>query len=184
MNTNNQINSIFISIFRFVAVSGITAVILLTASCDINEHHHGAHVHGEAQLSLILDDTNTLVAEFRSPAHDIIGFEHKPGSDEERHLSESVLQDLEKNYNAYIQTESGLKCRLDSAKAEPGFSADDHMDITAFYRIKCEHSLEGSEIKVFFTEKFPDLEKLHITLVTATRQESIILSKNKNIVKL
>jgi hypothetical protein len=180
----NLINIQSVKILRiYIGITSI-AVISLTTSCDIHDHQHGAHVHGEAQLSIILDDPNTLVAEFKSPAHAIIGFEHAPGNAEEKNKSERILKELESNFNSYISTDADLKCRLDSAKAEPLSSAEGHMDITIMYRIKCEHSLEGKEIRVFFIEKFPDLEKLNITLITSSRQENIVLDEHNNKVKL
>ena len=36
-----------------------------------------AHVHGEASLNLVLDD-HSLFIEFKSPAYNLVGFEHEP----------------------------------------------------------------------------------------------------------
>jgi hypothetical protein len=162
----------------------LTLSILIFTACDIEEHHEGAHVHGEAQLSVVLDDPNTLVIEFRSPAHDILGFEHLPSDDQEKALAEKTLRDLESDSSAFFQTDSDLICNTDSAKAETQNNAGEHMDIKAIYRIKCKHPIEEKDIQVFFLQKFPEIEKLHVTLITSKRQDSLILEKNKSKIHL
>ena len=51
---------------------------------------HGTHVHGVASLNIALAD-NELFIEFESPAIDIVGFEHEPGTDEEKATFQKAL---------------------------------------------------------------------------------------------
>lgn len=44
----------------------------------------GAHIHGEAQLSVALDASGLIYAELSSPAWNLYGFEGEPASEEQR----------------------------------------------------------------------------------------------------
>ncbi|MCP5420327.1 MAG: DUF2796 domain-containing protein [Gammaproteobacteria bacterium] len=53
-------------------------------------HQHGAHVHGVAQLNVVLED-GRLDMEFTTPAANIVGFEHPPRTAEEHQaLSKTI----------------------------------------------------------------------------------------------
>ncbi|AHE99681.1 DUF2796 domain-containing protein [Thioalkalivibrio paradoxus] len=48
------------------------------------EHrHHGAHVHGVAELNVVLDGA-LLAIELHSPAYNLVGFEHPPRTEADR----------------------------------------------------------------------------------------------------
>ena len=59
-----------------------------------HEHEqHEAHVHGEAQL-LIAQEGNQLEIEFKSPAINIVGFEHKPSNAKQEASLEAAVATL------------------------------------------------------------------------------------------
>ncbi len=54
---------------------------------------HGAHVHGVAHINVALEG-NELHIEFKSPAVNIIGFEHSPGTEMEKKAVREVVEML------------------------------------------------------------------------------------------
>lgn len=114
------------------------------AGSDQHDHHHDekaedhsleAHVHGQAEL-LIAQDQNEFQLEFRSPAANIVGFEHKPKSEEEK-ASVTQAQDVLENATALFQF-NGSQCSLTEQSIDFGYlvesdgeheyHADDHED--------------------------------------------------------
>jgi len=57
------------------------------------KHHHKAHVHGVAQLNVVLED-NELYIEFISPAANIVGFEHQPKTEKQKDAVKNAIKAL------------------------------------------------------------------------------------------
>lgn len=83
-------------------VLGLLAAITANAADTTHQHdekveHIGAHVHGVAALNIVLegDDLDVML---ESPAMNVVGFEHKPVSDEhfeQSHKALHTLKDIE-----------------------------------------------------------------------------------------
>ncbi len=52
---------------------------------ESGHRQHGAHVHGEGVVTLV-QEGEALVVELKTPAYNLLGFEHAPRSDEQRDL--------------------------------------------------------------------------------------------------
>ena len=87
-----------------------------------------AHVHGEAVLQLVIDDTGAL-ATFKSPAADIVGFERQPETDAEKQAVADALAKLS-DFTALITLPEAAGCTIDDAHAdfEVEAAGDDHDD--------------------------------------------------------
>ncbi len=152
----------------------------LISGCDIHNHSHGAHVHGEAVLNLVVDDPRTLVAEFRTPSDAVIGFEYKPSSPEEIKITKESLSRFETSPDSFFRFDPALGCKAESAHAETEVTGNNHMDIQVMYTFKCEASLEGKRAVILFSEQFPEIETVRVVLVTSSRQETLILNKENH----
>ena len=72
-------------------IKKVVIVLLMYFSVNIHaseavssEHRqHEAHVHGEAKLNILIDGT-TLVFELKTPALNVLGFEHKPKNEQQK----------------------------------------------------------------------------------------------------
>ncbi|WP_409523596.1 DUF2796 domain-containing protein [Nitrincola sp. MINF-07-Sa-05] len=74
----------------------LTLPLLLATSLALADSDHaplGAHVHGMAQLDIVLDG-NSLQAHFRSPAADIVGFEDQAQDEQSIALVKEMEQKL------------------------------------------------------------------------------------------
>ncbi|MEO0337074.1 MAG: DUF2796 domain-containing protein, partial [Pseudomonadota bacterium] len=83
----------------FRATSLILLISLAFLSHAHDEHHNHkkkqleAHEHGFGQLNVVTEGEK-LLAEFKIPAHDIVGFEHQPKTKEQKASVEKAVQAL------------------------------------------------------------------------------------------
>jgi hypothetical protein len=81
------------------------------------------HVHGEANLYLVLDHKENILVEFESPAANLIGFEHEPSNAKEHHLVADAINQLH-NYKNLVSFPKG-ECHLVTAKVHSPFSTEE-----------------------------------------------------------
>ncbi len=86
--------------------------------------HHGAHVHGMAKLNIALDG-NELLLELTSPAANIVGFEHAPGTEKEKHAVHEAVELLEDGEKMFSFT-AGAECRLHEARVISDMTGEHH----------------------------------------------------------
>ena len=83
-----------------------------------------AHVHGESQLQLALEN-NTLQIQLRAPGADVVGFEYAPTSDADKQAVAQALALLEQPANVMLLP-AAAECRL--VEAHSHLSGDDEHD--------------------------------------------------------
>ncbi len=137
-----------------------------------DEHrHHGAHVHGAAELTLVLEG-DTLWLELTLPGMDAVGFERAPANDEEREQLQqavAVLEDLPR----LIQISAGAQCELrevtvdDSQFAQ---TAAGHAELVARYRLVCVTPGALREISLPLLMTFSSLEQVRLQWIIDERQ--------------
>lgn len=171
------------------------------ANEENHEHrHHEAHVHGEAELNLLIDGM-TIAIELKSPALNLLGFEHEPKTNEEKETVKQVNKKLS-NYKNLISI-NDLNCQVaeteivspyetehdeehhgDKHHDEDHHSDDDHGDYYLSYSLKCENTgkLKTIEIKLFDT--FDGFETIEATWINQTDLGSAELSSEQKIIKL
>ncbi|WNW12057.1 DUF2796 domain-containing protein [Pseudomonas sp. DTU_2021_1001937_2_SI_NGA_ILE_001] len=152
-----------------------------------HDHEHeslGAHEHGVGRLNAVLEG-KTLELEFDSPAMNIVGFEHAPGSDDDK-AKLAKARELLLKPNALFSISEAAQCSARSVKLEsPLFGDKDDDDHDEDEHAKPdEHHHEHSEIhaKYIFTcdapailkkldlsqvfKTFPDTKKLQVQLIS------------------
>ena len=161
-----------------------------------DEAHHGhehsdehgslaSHEHGVAQLDAALDGT-TLEIELRSPAINLLGFEHRPGSAAERSRLAQTRATLERP-EALLSLPAEARCTLTEARLEsPLFAEHDHdhdhdhhehgsaahNDIQAHYRYDCTDpdALRALDLRQLF-EAFPGTERVEAQIIGPNGQQ-------------
>lgn len=146
-----------------------------------------AHEHGVAQLNLALED-GTLELELRSPAINLLGFEHAPISDEDKHRVSALRKAL-----AAPAALLGLpqSCRLEQQDvSSPLFDAQPHdhaagthhgehaghHDILASYRFDCGASELGQLDLAPLFQQYPGTERLQVQLIGPAGQRGLELT--------
>ena len=194
-------------------------------SHDHDHHDHGdhdqkhastasldAHEHGVASLNLVVDG-GQLMIELDSPAANIVGFEHMPGSAEDF----AALADARKQLlraDALFAITDAAGCALEEAEAKsPLFEADAqatehehekhdhaeqhhdhdehhaehagaHSDIEASFHYDCANPDAIEQIEVKLFEVFPRTEKLLLQAITPRGQQGGELTPAQNIIRL
>jgi len=92
-----------------LAISVSMAFMFFTPLAASESGHHGAHVHGVAELTVALED-QTLEIEFSSPAISVVGFEHKAASQAEVDAVSAAETELANLASAFEF--AGTQCRL------------------------------------------------------------------------
>ena len=151
MNKSNNFSYTFLS-------SSILSAALLSSSIAVakqEEHReHGAHEHGHAQLSVVVEK-NQLLVSIESPAINVFGFEHQPNNHEQTTIAEKAVEDLE-NFSSLITLDANAKCSVRKVDVNHPFELrhdnhphgdEDHKDEHKHDEHKNEHAEHKDEHK-------------------------------------
>lgn len=160
---------------------------LFTAGAHADEHQHaslGTHEHGVAHLNAALDGS-VLELELRSPAMNLVGFEHPASSAEDQARVAQVRKLLEQPL-ALIQLDSAAGCRVSTqALQSPLFgdtlvAADDdgdgddheHSEIHGHYQLTCSNpdALHQLGLAGLF-KTFPATRLVQVQLIAPAGQQ-------------
>lgn len=154
----------------------------LAIAADHDHTHHdslGAHEHGAAQLDAALEGS-TLEIELRSPAMNLVGFEHAPVSETDRRKISAARTELEQP-NGLFGLPAAAGCTLAKTELEsPLFEGDahehehehdedhegQHSEIHARYRFECAtpQALQALNLQGLFST-FPGTQKIQAQLI-------------------
>lgn len=135
-------------------------------------HSHGAHVHGEVAVSIAAVD-NELMISWRSPAGDVVGFEHAPENDEQREEIERQLAWLATA--DWVSFDGRSQCSLADAQAQSEQLQADrsgHNDIYVDLHWRCNESLSLRQVSLDITDRFPALTTIRYEWVTESQAGS------------
>jgi hypothetical protein len=162
---------------RILNSAGARCLLLTTASIAFasaqasdERRQLGSHEHGVTVLNIALEDTS-LVIEMKAPAVNVVGFEHPPGTDEQKQAIADALAKLQGD--ALFAMPAGSGCQLESAEAKHIVEAADddhddhddhdegdkakatHSEFTALYSFKCAAPGRLDDVSVALFEQFP-----------------------------
>jgi hypothetical protein len=159
-----------VGLAAFVAAS--VSMISIVVSAEEPHREHGAHVHGEAKLSLAFDQDKGQ-AEFKTAAEAVLGFEHPAKSAKDQKTLAKVKQTFEKEISKMISFDPKLNCQFTATKIEqvPESAQSKHSDFVANYQIQCLKSPKGSTVKIDFS-RFSDLKDLDVTVLVDDLQKT------------
>lgn len=135
---------------------------------------HGAHVHGNAQLSIAFEGGQGEI-HFDGAGEGVIGFEHAAKNEKDKKSQAEALKTLESQIAKFLVFDTNLKCEFASAKAKV-VPEGNHSDVEADFKVKCAKSPVGSRLKVDFTKSFPRLKKLDVQILADQVQKSANLA--------
>ncbi|MDO3383266.1 DUF2796 domain-containing protein [Gilvimarinus algae] len=157
-----------------------------------------AHSHGHAQMTLVMAQ-DTLMIELISPAANLLGFEHRARSKDEKAALSQVRSQLQQP-DTVIKFSDGecvfLHSEVDTSalsgiKDEPGHGHEHdhngehgqdhdsaHGDIIAEYHYHCENNAYPTGVALTLFEHYPAIHKIELTWVSPTAQGGGTLSPN------
>lgn len=171
-----------------VRIIFLSAVWILASAAFAQEHrHHGAHEHGAASLGVVVEG-NTVHFEFEAPADNIIGFEHEPKTPQDRAKQKAALDKLKNNLPAILKLQPASGCRLIveklAWKKEMHGGSGTHSIVEGEFKAECKNSPAGTELRTAFTQFFPSLESVRITVISGNRQNAVVIHKDKGSAEL
>ena len=150
---------------------------------DDHDHDHreaGAHQHGVAEIGAALDG-GKLAIDFKSPAANLVGFEHEPKNDDQRKSVENAMIVLKNGKTLFVLDENA-KCALSAAAVTSPFKDDaadhdhdhaehdhdvahkdhdeTHSDFSARYLFDCAAPQQLTTLRVGLFDIFPAIEKI------------------------
>lgn len=139
--------------------------------------HHGAHVHGQAQLDVALDG-QTLELQLTSPGIGILDFEHPVRDASERARLDAALAVL--RGTGWLLFPVAAACasqhvQVDAEGYETPAGAHDegghhHAGFRAHYLFQCAHPDRLDHLQVLLPQRFPGLQKV-VVIATAAGQD-------------
>lgn len=143
------------------------------------QENPGAHEHGTGLLDMALEG-ETLVIMLKSPAANLLGFEHRPATDAEHAAIAEARRQLEQPQPLF-GLPPAADCSVQSADLHsPLFAASEaaqaHADIEASYTFSCgaPASLDRLDLSGFF-KAFPNTEQLQIQATAPAGQQAATL---------
>ena len=143
-----------------------------------------AHEHGTADLQMALE-VEQLQIVFKSPAMNLLGFEHAPQSDEEKQVFAAVAEQL-KSPSALI---APAGCDLVSMDVDMPEGAEDdhdehgdeehehhHADISASYVYQCSESAPHITVTLGLMQTYPSMQHLRVAWVSDQSQGGMTLT--------
>ena len=176
---------------RTYLTTGLPLLLLFNTLYAANHEHeheqHAAHVHGEARL-LVAVEEKTVEMEFTSPAMNLLGFEHRPESEQQQKQLQDVIEKL-KQADLLFSLPAAANCRLSAVEVESPYGQQsghdaEHTDFSAFYHYTCPgtHRVKMLTVKLF--EQFPLTETVEVQTVSSRGQNQVDLQAQDNIVDL
>ena len=173
----------------------LAGVVLLSTSLSLyssdKDHRElESHVHGEGTVDVAVE-ADELVIEIRMPATNVVGFEHEPSTEEQRHTVQEALGVFKDARNVVLPTEAagcqpesvhvelhGLSeheeddrtdehAHEDEAEHEDG---EEHSELVGTYQFHCKHPEDLRTLTVQALDHLHNVEEILVRLVTPTRQ--------------
>lgn len=185
-------------IWSFLIVGAlVTACTTVLAQHKESGDHHAAHVHGLSELLIVLDG-NTLEIEFRSPAMNLLGFEHQASSAQQFakiEQAKATLTNAETIFEFFpnicqlSHTNTNFNAVMADAppatdhenQHEHGHTKDDHKDhskhadLEAHYLFTCKQAGTLRALATPLLSLFPGIDKLEVQWIYDGQQGAYIL---------
>lgn len=146
---------------------------------------HGAHVHGEAKLT-IAQDGNHLEMEFVSPGMNIVGFEHPPANETQTNAVNAALAILNQPQRLFgFPAAAGCKpSAIDVHTSREHHehegadhdAAETHSEFSASYRFECANTSLLEQVEVNLFKLFPDTQVIDVQSITDRGQKQADLT--------
>jgi hypothetical protein len=174
----------------WIATAAISSILLAGAraeeppkkiSATSRDHKagYGAHVHGNAKLTLALDTDSKGVLLFESPGDSVIGFEHAATSAGDKRTQAKALAILNEKGPDLFSFDPSAKCTLQKTRVEIKKEDHDeheqhgeHNEVEAEYALSCSRSLSGTFLNVGLGNSFPKIKNLEVQVLKSKGQSS------------
>lgn len=159
---------------------------------------HGPHVHGTAELHIVIEG-GSLAVELRSPLENLIGFEHAPATGAQRAAVKAMQAKLA-GPAALFRLPAAASCKAGAVRiaspvtdapatkpkpaAKPVRDDDhDHADLSAEFAFECARIDKLDSIQVNLFDAFPGTRTIHAQVAGPRGQSSRTLSPDQRSIR-
>ncbi len=158
------------------------ALLAFAAPAAASETRHaGAHEHGHSRLAIAIEE-KSVAMELEAPGADIVGFEHAPGTDEERGLVAAALARLRQPL-ALFALPAAAGCTVHEVEAELEQEGE-HSAFHAHYHLDCRAPEAIDRIDFNYFAAFKGAREIDVTLVSAAGQKHYEVERAEPSLKL
>ncbi len=158
-------------------------------------HHHNAHIHGAAELALVIDNNNVLI-NLTIPADSLVGFEHQATTEYEiatvKKLQSSLTDihpiiSIAKGSCEVTDTHIDVSTLLPSKHEHHSHDHNshsklnepsEHSEVVIDYTLECATLTNASSADLHIFEHYPSIETINAQWVTHNKQGSQKLTHN------
>lgn len=153
-------------LFPWLATAALASLASMAGPAASAQGH--AHVHGQAQLELVLEGAS-LQLTLSAPLDSIVGFEHAPRTAAQRQSAEAALRSLADPAQLF-SLPPAAGCTLQdksidapTLQAAPGAAkSGEHADLDATWRFNCSAPAQLDRVKLSFFERFAPMKRLTV----------------------
>jgi hypothetical protein len=135
-----------------------------------------AHVHGQAQLQLAIDQTQAVMS-FSSPLDNFLGFERAPKDETEQEKVTQLLQQLQ-NPLAWFELSNEAQCQIKQIDIDAPVltgkqkSTQDtkHSDLRFELDLQCKHPHQLRSLKASALQQYKGIKRLKLEVVDGSGQ--------------
>ncbi len=159
------------------AALGLAIGMLATAAIAQVEHRQlGTHQHGHGTVNIAIEGPQ-LIIELDVPGMDVLGFEHAPGTPEQKSAVDRVEALLRDPLGLFV-VPAAARCRTRTVELErEGDTAAGHLDYRVEYVLDCAAPAALTWIEFAYFDRLPGGEQLDVSFVSAGGQSAFIASR-------
>ena len=179
-----------------------SALLFITGSTNIAAQSTGAHVHGNAELNVVLMGRQ-LQVEFVSPAENLLGFERAPITHEESIALNEVIEQLQQG--GWLIGDALATCQLSVEAFEaPVYDGQDHdeehdhdeeqnndaehvpgahSDFRVQYLYDCQ-TTPAKKLQILAFDQYSGIETLTVQWIADQQQGYVQLNRENSLLKL
>lgn len=173
--------------------AALAALACLTLPALAPAHEPGAHVHGVAELRIVVDGPQLDIS-LESPLDNLLGFEHAPRTELQRSAVRQLARTL-RDASLPFTLNPAARCRLagvtlasgalppallgEAGSATPPAEGDGHADLEADFHWRCDAPQALDRVDVNLMTHFPGLRRLKVQVVTPNGQRATELAPGR-----
>ncbi|RLU00008.1 MAG: DUF2796 domain-containing protein [Ketobacter sp.] len=189
--------------FGVVALTSMALPVVIAlpvVAAESGHRQHGAHVHGVGRADVALDG-NRLMLELSIPAHDLVGFEHAPATEQEHKTLEAAVARLRNGLSLFVpnpeaqcsQTQVDVKSALLEADQHHEDHHDEdhheaheesHADFTLFYQFECQDGKQLKQLGFEIFQDFSGVSSLSVQFIGPSGQQGMKATSQQSVLNL
>ena len=165
----------------------LLATLFIPIKANTSPYHQNApHVHGISEILLMIRDTGIEI-QLKSPASNIVGFEHAAETFKEKALVKQAKATLSSSKSLFIF--NGTSCTPISSlinvlgllhNVDESPPSKNHKEVSGQYQFKCQSTVDLKNIEVHLFKEFPNISQIKVQWISKNEQGMSILKPSQN----